>query len=130
MTFAQALDAAISRHRWSHRKAGELLGVTHTQVGRYLGGQEPTLNRAIRLADVLGVSLDAMMGRSSPERPWDVVVDGIRYAPVTAAAGATTVDDPRTAALVRRSDTLRAAGGALGPDGTPAFPQGERRAAE
>lgn len=51
----------------SQRDLGALSGISHTQIGRYENGAEPTLPVAQRVAEALGVTLDELAGRGEQE---------------------------------------------------------------
>lgn len=64
--FARALRELIDRNNWTTREAGEALSVSHTQIGRYLAGAEPSISRASTIAEMLGVSLDELAATAPP----------------------------------------------------------------
>lgn len=64
--FARALRGLMDREGWSNREAADAIGVSHTQVGRYLAGAEPSISRASMVAEMLGVTLDALAATGPP----------------------------------------------------------------
>lgn len=138
--FARALRRAIAERRWSHRTAGAALGVSHTQIGRYLTGADPGISTASRLAGVLGMSLDDLAGVAEgppppPPRAPEVIVDGVRYvpdptvSPDAAATNGVSSDPAARAAAIQELAALasaRAAGEAAQPQ-PPERPKPSRK---
>lgn len=65
--FARGLRTLIEREGWAnHREAGAAIGVSHTQIGRYLAGARPGIDRAEKVASLLGVRLDELLEAAPP----------------------------------------------------------------
>jgi transcriptional regulator with XRE-family HTH domain len=72
--FKSALARAIGsrilalreERRWSQRMLGARLGIETARLSRYENGEQiPPHLTLVRIADVFGVSLDILMGRST-----------------------------------------------------------------
>lgn len=89
VTFAERLQAQLDAGK-SKRQLAAWLGVSHTQIPRYLNGAQPTLAVASKMADVLGITLDELAGRSLDlkRKALVVSVDGELYVPVSATRAA------------------------------------------
>lgn len=86
VTFPERLLRLIAAGK-SQRQVADRLGISHTQLARYLAGQQPTLDRAADIATRLEITLDELAGRvpDRKRRPLVVSVDGELYVPVSAA---------------------------------------------
>lgn len=52
----------MAAHRIGARDLGRRVGVSHAAVGRWMRGSYPSLEIAVRLARVFGVTLDHLAG--------------------------------------------------------------------
>ena len=65
MEFSDRLRELRTAAKMSQTALGDAIGITIKQIQRYeMGTSEPTLSKLIALADVFGVSIDYLAGRS------------------------------------------------------------------
>lgn len=65
MEFSDRLRELRTAAKMSQTALGNAIGITIKQIQRYeMGTSEPTLSKLIALADVFGVSIDYLAGRS------------------------------------------------------------------
>lgn len=62
--FAENLKALRTEKGMSQGKLAEAVGVTQQCVSKWEKGEEPTLSYLWKLADLFGVSIDVLCGRS------------------------------------------------------------------
>lgn len=81
--FGATLNDARIRYGWTIPETAERLGVSARQVLRYEdGSSQPTLPVVVRLADVLALSVDEVVGREVRRaQPLEITleVDGVEY---------------------------------------------------
>lgn len=64
MTFGERLDTAIRDRGLKQRAFAKAIGVSEVSVSRYISGERiPKLNMVVKMADILGVSIDWLVGR-------------------------------------------------------------------
>ena len=64
------LKALRKKKTWSQQKLAEAAGLSYVTITKIEQGRakEPTLPTLVKLADALDVSLDDLVGRTSPRR--------------------------------------------------------------
>ena len=69
-TFADSLRTIRKKHGLSQQKLAEKAGLSYVMIAKIEQGatKEPIVVSMIKLADVLGVSLDELVGRTPPKR--------------------------------------------------------------
>ena len=69
-TFADSLRTIRKKHGLSQQKLAEKAGLSYVMIAKIEQGatKEPSVVSMIKLADVLGVSLDELVGRTPPKR--------------------------------------------------------------
>lgn len=77
--FREALDDAIAKTELTEGEFGYLIGITGDTINRYRrGGREPSVGRALFLAETAGFSLDDLLRDATPVgRPRDVAPGGL-----------------------------------------------------
>ena len=77
--FREALDDAIAAMDVTEGEFGYRVGVTGDTINRYRrGGREPSVGRALFLAETAGFSLDGLLRDATPsDRPRDVAPGGL-----------------------------------------------------
>lgn len=69
MEFSDRLRDLRTATKMSQTTLGDAIGITIKQIQRYeMGTSEPTLSKLIALADVFGVSIDYLAGRSDKRK--------------------------------------------------------------
>jgi len=68
-TFADSLRTIRKKHGLSQQKLAEKAGLSYVMIAKIEQGttKEPSVVSMIKLADVLGVSLDELVGRTPPK---------------------------------------------------------------
>ncbi len=69
-TFARQLKTLIGQKGYTQRMVAEKLETTETSISRYVSGDRmPDIETVVKLADVLGVSIDTLVGVEPPTQP-------------------------------------------------------------
>ena len=88
-TFAQSLKSLLEKRGMTQRALAEKLETTEVTVSRYTSGQRtPNVETTVAIAEVLGVSIDQLVGYEPPAAPRpspDVTILVSCYAKASAA---------------------------------------------
>ena len=88
-TFANSLKSLLEKRGMTQRALAEKLGTTEVTVSRYTSGNRtPNVETTVAIAEVLGVSLDQLVGYEPPAAPRpspDVTILLSSYAKASAA---------------------------------------------
>ena len=69
-TFANSLKSLLEKRGMTQRALAEKLGTTEVTVSRYTSGNRtPNVETTVAIAEVLGVSLDQLVGYEPPAAP-------------------------------------------------------------
>ncbi len=69
-TFARQLKTPIGQKGYTQRMVAEKLETTETSISRYVSGDRmPDIETVVKLAGVLGVSIDNLVGVEPPAQP-------------------------------------------------------------
>ena len=69
-TFANSLKSLLDKRGMTQRALAEKLGTTEVTVSRYTSGNRtPNVETTVAIAEVLGVSLDQLVGYEPPAAP-------------------------------------------------------------
>lgn len=69
-TFANSLKSLLEKRGMTQRALAEKLGTTEVTVSRYTSGNRtPNVETTVAIAEVLGVSLDQLVGYEPPVAP-------------------------------------------------------------
>ena len=81
--FANNLRRIMQERGMSRRSLAEAIGLSYPAIAAYLSGDEtgkgvlPSAEKAIQIAEILGVSLDELFGRSLPSVPETPVINDL-----------------------------------------------------
>ena len=69
-TFANSLKSLLEKRGMTQRALAEKLGTTEVTVSRYTSGNRtPNIETTVAIAEILGVSLDQLVGYEPPAAP-------------------------------------------------------------
>lgn len=69
-TFANSLKSLLEKHGMTQRSLAEKLKTTEATVSRYTSGNRtPNVETAVAIAEILGVSMDQLVGYEPPAAP-------------------------------------------------------------